>query len=210
MTVLDQISFYQNQRDDVANQQLARRFAQEHNTAGIKELAEHLWDKNANVQSDCLKTLYEAGYLAPELIAPYVEDFIRLVQDKNNRLVWGSMIALSVTAALNPDPCMRQLDQLKQVILNGSVITQDAGIKTLAALAALSSDNEAQIFPFLLKHLQTCRDKDVAQRSESIFPAVNEGNRADFVAVLESRLLALTESQKKRVNKLIQGKTRHN
>jgi hypothetical protein len=205
MSVLNQIAFYQNRRDEVPNQILAKKMVQESDAAGLKEIAEHLWDKNPNVQSDCLKTLYEVAYLKPELVAPYVKDFIKLTQAKNNRLVWGAMIALSSTAALNPSPCLQELDTLKQCILNGSVITQDNGIKVLAALSSLSPENGQQIFPFLLKHLQTCREKDVAQRSESVFPAVNSSNQADFISVVEARLPTLTDAQKKRVGKLLRS-----
>jgi hypothetical protein len=42
--------------------------------------------------------LYELGYLAPELIADYVGDFIKLLKHENNRIDWGGMIALSTVA----------------------------------------------------------------------------------------------------------------
>ena len=61
--VLNKISYYQNVRGEVPNQELARELAETRNTAGIQEIAAHLWDKNKIVQSDCLKVLYEIGYL---------------------------------------------------------------------------------------------------------------------------------------------------
>ena len=56
--------------------------------------------KTAKIASDCIKTLYEVGYLKPELIAPYVGDFLKLIKSRENRLVWGGMLALSTIAAL--------------------------------------------------------------------------------------------------------------
>jgi len=103
MSVIERISYYRGIRDEVPNQELARDLAATGNTAGVKEIAEHLWDKNANVRSDCLKVLYETGYIDPELIAPYAGDFLKLLVSKQNRLVWGAMIALSCVASLKAD-----------------------------------------------------------------------------------------------------------
>lgn len=100
MSVLIQIAFYQERRDEVPNQELAHKLAAAKDKAGIREIAENLWNKNKNVQSDCLKVLYEIGYIDSDLITDYVEDFLKLLNSKNNRMVWGVMIALG-TFALN-------------------------------------------------------------------------------------------------------------
>lgn len=73
--MLDRIAFFQNRRDEVPNQQLAKELAETENRAGIKEIAENLQNKNQNVQSNCLKVLYEIGYLKPDLIIGYTSDF---------------------------------------------------------------------------------------------------------------------------------------
>ena len=65
--MLDRIAFFQNRRDEVPNQLLAKELAETENKVGIKEIAENLQNKNQNVQSDCLKVLYEIGYLKPDL-----------------------------------------------------------------------------------------------------------------------------------------------
>ena len=80
MSVLNRIAFSQDRRDEVPNQEAARMLAETRNTADIREIAENLWNKEINIQSDCLKVLYELGYLAPELIADYVDDFIKLLE----------------------------------------------------------------------------------------------------------------------------------
>jgi hypothetical protein len=203
MTVLEQIAFYQNRRDEVPNQELARKLAETRDSAGVREIAVHLWDKNPNVQSDCLKVLYETGYLAPELIAEYAPDFIKLTQNKNNRLVCGGMIALSTVAGLNPEPCFQQLGNLLKVIEAGSVITQDAGISTLAGIASAGETFSKTAFPHILDHLRTCGAKYMANRAEHVLAAVQPWNRAEFVAVLKARLPELSNSMAKRVNKLI-------
>jgi hypothetical protein len=80
--VLDRIAFFQNRRDEIPNQQLAKELAETQNRAGIKEIEANLQSKNHNVQSDCLKVLYEIGYLKPDLIVDYVSDFLALAQEQ--------------------------------------------------------------------------------------------------------------------------------
>jgi hypothetical protein len=60
---IDQIAYYQNRRDEVPNQELPRRLAASQDQIGIREIAQNLWNKNKNVRSDCLKVIYEIGYI---------------------------------------------------------------------------------------------------------------------------------------------------
>ncbi len=203
MSILNEISFYKNRRDEVSNQELAKKLAQTRDTTGILEIAEHLWDKNANVRSDCLKVLYETGYIAPELIADYANDFIKLTGDKNNRLVWGAMIALSTISALKPEPCLKHLDDLLKIIDAGSVITQDAGIIMLAGMASAGEPYTAKVFPYIITHFETCGTKYIANRAEHAAPAVTAPYRQEFTAVLEKRLPELSSSMAARVRKLL-------
>ncbi len=203
MSILNNIAYFQNRRDEVPNQELARELAEFKNEAGIKEIAENLWHKNQNVQSDCLKVLYEIGYIDPELIAAYAGDFLKLLRHKNNRLVWGSMIALSTIAELKADELYPHVEEIKQVMALGSVITIDAGVKALAGIASKNDEYNQAIFPYLVHHLQTCRSKEIPQHAEKTLVAVNETNKEEFIAALEGRMVEMTPPQAARVKKVI-------
>jgi hypothetical protein len=203
MSVLNNIAYFQNRRDEVPNQELARELAEFKNEAGIREIAENLWHQNQNVQSDCLKVLYEIGYLEPALIAAYAGDFLKLLRHKNNRLVWGSMIALATIAELKADELYPHVEEIKQVMAQGSVITVDNGVKTLAGMAAKNEAYNRAIFPYLIHHLQTCRSKEIPQHAEKTLVAVNSANKEVFIATLEGRLAEMTASQAARVKKII-------
>lgn len=203
MPVLQQIAYFQNRRDEVPNQQLAQALAAQQYVAGIQEIAQNLWHENPAVQSDCLKVLYEIGYLNPALIADYVADFFKLTRSKNNRLVWGSMIALATIAPLKADVIAAQFDDLVQLMAQGSVITRDNGMKVLAGAAASHPDHNALIFPFLLQQLATCRPKEVGQYAEAVVAAVNGENKDAFVAVLNKRMMDLSPAQMTRVRKVL-------
>ena len=203
MSVLNRIAYFRNRRDEVPNQELARALAEKKDRKGIREIAENLWNENQNVQSDCLKVLYEIGYLDPELVADYVGDFLKLLKSKNNRMVWGSMIALSTIAEIKAGEIYRHYEEIKGVMEQGSVITRDNGVKILAAVASRDEAHGKKIFPYLLRHLETCRPKDVPQHAEKIVVAVNARNGNEFVKVLEKRLADMTSSQATRLRQVI-------
>jgi len=129
------------------NQQLAAELAETPNTEGIKEIAAHLEAKNKNVQSDCLKVLYELGYLKPELIADYVGDFLGLLNSRNNRLVWGAMIALGTIADRKPNEIYARLSEVKSAVDAGSVITVVWGTRVLGKVAAANTAYKHNFFP---------------------------------------------------------------
>ena len=203
MSVLSRLAHFQNRRDEVPNQELARDLAAKKDKTAIREIAEHLWDKNANVAADCIKVLYEIGYIDPKLIADYVEDFVKLLNSRNNRLVWGGMTALAEVARANPDGVYKHIAEVKKALESGSVITVDNAVKALALTASAKSEYNETIFPILLKHLKTCRPKDVAQHSEKTLPAVTAANKAKFIAVLDTRMDDLSASGVARVKKVI-------
>jgi len=205
MSVLNQIAYCQNRQDDVPNQELARRLAQARNTTGIQEIAENLWNKNQNVRSDCLKVLYEVGYLEPGLIAGYAGDFLRLLEDKNNRMVWGGMIALAAIAPLNPEPIWEKMDDLMHTIEQGTVITQVNGVKVVAGVASTHETRRRHLFPWLMDYLKSCPARDVPIHAESILCAVDEEGKATFLGTLDERRDEMKPSQSARLRKVIRN-----
>ena len=203
MSVLKKLACMQNRRDEVPNQELAKELAAQSDRKGIREIAENLWSKDKNIPNDCIKVLYEIGYLKPDLIGDYVSDFIKLLSSRNNRLVWGGMIALSTVAAIRPKEIYDDLEKVTKAIANGSVITIDNGIKVLARVAAAREEYSQEIFPYLIEHLERCRPKEVAQHAESILCAVNSENRKKYIGVLTKRRSALSPAQSARINKIL-------
>ena len=203
MSVLNRLAQSLGRRDEVPNQELARDLAAKKDKKGIREVAEALWHKDKNIQADCIKALYEVGYIEPKLIADYTDDFVKCLKSKNNRLVWGGMTALAEVAKANPDAVFKNLDAIKKAKETGSVITVDNAISTLAYTAAANDKYNKAIFPYLLKHLSSCRPKEVPQHSEKTMPAVNKSNRVDFIKVLEKRMEDLSGGGLSRVKKVI-------
>jgi hypothetical protein len=203
MSVLNKIAFYQNRRDELPNQELARELAAAKDRADIREIAENLWNKEPNIQSDCLKVLYELGYLAPELIAEYVDDFLKLLKHRNNRMVWGGMISLSTIASLQADKIFPHVDEIKKTMEAGSIITNDAGIKTLTEVAARKDGYRARIVPYLLTRLANSRPVDAPRYAENILVAIGAADKAEFIKIIEKWTGVASGSRLARLKKVL-------
>jgi hypothetical protein len=201
LSVLNKIAFYQNRCDEIPNQELAKELAETENKKGIKEIAMNLNHKDKSVQSDCLKVLYEIGYLKPELIADYVHEFLALVNSKNNRMVWGAMIALATIADKKPNEIYTQLDTLTTAINTGTLITTVWGTKALAKVAAANKTYKQKIFPHLMAQLRKCIPRDVPMHAESILPAVDADNKQEFLNIIATRKPEMTPTQQARLKK---------
>jgi hypothetical protein len=202
MSALNKIAFCRNRRDEVPNQELARELAETADKDGIREIAQNLTNKNKNVQSDCLKVLYEIGYLKPDLIADYVGDSLKLLKSKNNRMVWGAMIALATIADKKPREIWANINDVTTPVDQGSLISVVWGVKTMAKVAAADPAYEQKIFPLLMAQLKKCIPRDVPTHAESILPAVDAENKKEFLTILEARKSEMTPAQVARLKKV--------
>ena len=148
--------------------------------------------------------LYEIGYLKPGLVAPYAGDFLKLLGGRNNRLVWGAMIGLSTVAEVAADRCTRtRRDSTGDGGRHHPVFTLDAGVLALSRLAATGDDRRTALLPYLLDFLRSCRPSDVPRHAERVIMAVNAGEKADFVAVLQALVPLLTPAEAAWLKKVI-------
>ena len=202
MSVINRIAFFQNRRDEVPNQELARELAQTRNAADVREVAGNLTNRESNIQSDCLKVLYELGYIAPELIAGYAGDFIKLLSHRNNRMVWGGMIALSTIASLRADEIFPHAEEIKKVMEAGTVITNDAGMRTLSAVAAQKDPYRLQLLPYLFKRLAAARPVDAPRYAGFILPAVGPSDKAEFIQIVEKWIATASGARLSRLKQI--------
>jgi hypothetical protein len=209
MKAIDLLATSLNKRDEKANQELALLIIKGLRKDWIKELVENLSHKDKNIQSDCIKVLYEIGENgAPELIAPYIREFGNLLTSKNNRLIWGAMTALDIIASVNPKGIFDLLPSIQKTIEKGSVITIDHGVGILAKLSA-HPELAKKVFPLLFDQLAKCPIKQLPMYAEKTLVAINQTNKRQFAEFLESRLPETEkESQKKRIEKILKTMTK--
>ena len=201
--MIEKIAFNLGRNDEEPNIDLAIELINSNDLEGIEEIVNGLINKKEQLANDCIKVLYEIGEIKPELIATYVLDFIQLLKSKNNRLVWGSMTALSKITFLKPKQIFENLETIINAYENGSVITRDNSVSVFAELAKADKKYEKIMLKKIIQHLETCRPKEVGQHSERAFICINEENSKKFISTLLRRRDNLSDSQKKRIDKLI-------
>ena len=202
MSVIDKLATSLNRRDEVPNQELARRIVSDRDAAAVQELVANLNHKNKAIQSDCIKVLYEIGEGKPEMIAKYYRVFGQLLESKHNRLVWGAMMALDTIALKEPKTVHGMLSTILEVADNsGSVIARDHAVGILAKLATLKPYRRDCV-PLLIEQLISCPNNQFPMYVEMSAPVIDADNRKRFQQVIERREPKLErESQKKRVAK---------
>jgi hypothetical protein len=203
MTYIEKIAYHLGRRDEVPNQELAALLAEEENHQGIDEIASYLYDKNKSIQSDCLKVLYEIGYITPQLITKYADTFIKLLDSKTNRMVWGAMIALATIAEHVPEEIWPHSEKIKELIETGSVITNVWGVKTLINLSKTGEPYYSELVDDLLRLQKECRNVDFAKRAEDMWVVMQPAHKTSYREILVERKPSLSKSAQARLGRVI-------
>ena len=201
--MLEKLAYSLGRNDEEPNIELAKKLIKTKNKKGINEIVDGLNNPKEQIANDCIKVLYEIAGIVPELISEYVETFIQLLESRNCRLIWGSMIALSKIATLKSEAIFKSLDIIVKAYEKGKVITVDNSISVFAELAKVNKKYEKKVFPIIISHLEKCRPKEVGQHAERAFICINKDNAQKFKETLLKRRETLTDAQKKRVDKLL-------
>ena len=203
MTIIDKLASSLNRRDEVPNQKLAMQIVDRNDEKAVEELVGNLTNKDREIQSDCIKVLYEVGERKPALIAKYAGEFSSLLDSENNRLVWGGMAALDQIALADPKTIYGMLTKIVGSGERGSVITRDHTVGILIKLASLSQYRE-KVIPLLIEQLKRSPTNQLPMYSENLVPIVTDKNSAAFVRTLTSRLDEIQKmAKRKRVERVI-------
>ena len=203
MSVINQLAHSLNRRDEVPNQELAKKIATKKDTAAVKELIALLDHKSKDIQFDCIKVLYEIGELQPALIKAYTKKFIELLENKHNRNIWGAMAAIDTITLADPKLVYSSLSKIMDAAEKGSVITKDRTVSILIKLCSVKQ-YAANAFVLLLEILKTCPTNQLPMYAENATGIINDNNKIIFMKVLQSRLDEIEkETKKKRVEKVI-------
>ncbi len=203
MPILQLLSIAQGHKDNQANIALAKEIAVTNNNEAILELVQNLNHKDKKIQADCIKVLYETGYIKPELIAPYVQEYLDLLSSKNNRMIWSGMIALTTIVHLKHEEIYQSLDIIMKAVDKGSVITIDGGVIILASLNGHKEYVETT-HPLLIEQLVKCPIKQLPMYAERSVEGMQEKNKNEFRKIIENRLQECDkDSQKKRLLRIL-------
>ena len=164
-------------------------------------------NKDKKIQGDCIKVLYETGYIKPELIANYHKEFIDLLDSKNNKMVWSGMIAITTITDLFHKQIFDNLSKIMTAVDKGSVITIDCGVIILAKLTKHKEYFDTTN-PLFMEQLRKCPIKQLPMYSENSLICITARNKPEFLSIIETRIIECEkESQKTRLMKVLKKKT---
>jgi len=69
MSVLSKLATALNRKDEIPNVALAEEIVRKNDAGAVSQLVANLSNRDKNIQSDCIKVLYEIGQRDPKLIA---------------------------------------------------------------------------------------------------------------------------------------------
>lgn len=203
MKILEQLASSLGRRDEVPNQELAKKIADANDKKAMAELILNLQNKSRDIQHDCIKVLYEVGELKPKMLAANSSELIALLDSKNNRLQWGAMCALDAITSEAPATIFKALPKIIDAADKGTVITNDHCVGILVKLGAVK-EYENKVFPLLRERILKSPVNQFPTYAEKTLPFVNEKNKEIFIQTLEVRFPEIEqESKRKRIEKIL-------
>ncbi len=200
---MDKLASSLKRRDEAPNVKLAESIVLKNDKKAIADLVGNLANKDRQIQSDCIKVLYEIGERKPKLIAQFAEEFSSLLDNKNNRLAWGAMTALDSVALEAPAKTRRMLPRIIEAANRGSVISRDHAVSILTKLTS-RKEYADQVMPLLVNQLRHSPSNQLPMYAENAINVITEKNRDLFLRTLRSRLGDIQkESKRMRVEKVI-------
>jgi len=207
MSVIGKLATSLQRKDEGPNLDLAKNIADQKDRDAVQELVDNLRNRDKNIQSDCIKVLYDIGTLNPSLIAAHVDAFAALLDHGNNRLVWGAMTALDAITLENPDAIYAMLALIVDRAEKGSVITRDHAVNILIKLCTVNQYVD-HAFDLLIQQLKSCPTNQLPMYAEHAVAVVTDANKAIFIETLLLRLHEIDkDSKRKRVEKIMKKLT---
>ncbi len=197
MGVIDKLATSLNRRDETLNQELAQSIADLGDRTAVNELVDNLSNKSKNIQSDCIKVLYEIGERKPGLISDKAKEFVALLGSENNRLVWGAMTALDLITLENPEAIHRALPTIIRVSNSASVIARDHAVSILTKMTTLRKYKKTA-FNLLIDQLKNCPTNQLPMYAENAIHVVDIDSKKIFADTLSSRLKSIEKLSKRR------------
>lgn len=202
MSILSKLAYALNRRDEVPNKELADLIVKKNDKKAVTELIENLHNKNKNIQSDCIKTLYEIGERKPALLEDHVTPFVAMLKSPNNRMIWGAMSALDKICGVQSAAIYKVLPEILDAADKGSVITKDNAVSILSRLAVEKRFAD-EALPLLLEQLRHCPTNQLPMYAENAVGVISEKYKNDFIKVLTKRIAEIEkETKQKRVEKV--------
>jgi hypothetical protein len=203
MSITNRLASALGRRDEQPNQELAEEIAAANDAKAVKEVVDNLQHKSKDIQSDCVKVLYEVASIKPGMVSGFATELLALLDSKNNRMQWGAMSAINAITGEAPGVVYAALPRIIDVADKGTVITNDHCVGILTKLAAVPEHHDDAV-ALLLERVLRSPENQFPSYAEQTMPVISTEYKDQFSRILKERLANIEkESKRKRVEKII-------
>lgn len=207
MSISDRLACALERNDEQPNIALAEDLAKSANKADIAELVDITSNGTKAERHDAIKALYELAERRPELVAPHIYKILKLLNTKDNRMIWGAMSALAALAEHVPATMIENLDQILKAADKGSVIAKDKVMVLLSTLNSIDKYRE-QVTPIILNRLTHSAVNQVPMYVELAAPTIAGADKAKFISLVQAWHDTIPQlPKKKRLAKVLRSLT---
>lgn len=156
-----------------------------------------------DLQKDAVLTLAWIAESDPEQVCPYLDMLVNNLRSPINRVVWGSMIALSHIAPNKTTELFHQLPDILEAMDNGTPVTRDYGFRILVVLYG-QKEFQDDLFVIVLEQLEIAPKNQLGQYVERFAQVVMTDHKTQLMERLEKLMDELeNEYHIKRLNRCL-------
>ncbi len=192
-----------DRKDEQPNISLAEKLVESKDAEAIQHLLHIIHSEKTAYKNDAIKVIYEVGERNPELIAPGLQEFLELLQHKNNRLQWGAMTALQTITSIVPGQVFSNLVLIVDAADGGSVITRDQAMKIMFQLMKIK-EYQHDLSALIFEQFRKCPTNQLPMYAEEFALIIPNEFKEEFIGTLRKRLVEIEKLSKiKRIEKVI-------
>lgn len=170
---------------------------------GAAHYARSLESDNPTTASQGARVLEEIVLRKPELCAPHIERFVRLLACENARVVQACAQMLPALARVAPAKVARHLDKLRVNYDTVSDVAKEGIVRTFVALCLASVAYQRRVVDVFEKALGSAEPKTLLRFTELILPALKGEPHAQARAVVQRRLNDTPRPQAEKIAELL-------
>jgi hypothetical protein len=155
---------------------------------GLAYYARALEDENPHTAGQAARVLEEVVSLKPELCAPHIERFVRVLMSQSARAVQASATALPLLARVAPAKVARHLEKLRNGFDGATDVGKEGMVRTFVALCLASVAYQRRVVDVLERALSSAEPRTLQRWTELVLPALKGEPHAQARAVVEQRL----------------------
>ena len=186
-SIISQLASSTDHNNQIANIELAKSLCQTKDHTAIACLVDILQSGSKSQMKDAIKVLYEVGARRPELIMPYTDVFFDRLDSRDNRIVWGALMALAKISKVSPERVADRLRVILDAADKGSVIAKDQAIEILVSVKSMP-DHAQAAGSALFERLRKAAIMQLPKYCEQVAASLLPGEEKEFLSVLDMRL----------------------